>query len=383
MIVLNCLIGADRLLTPNGWEKDRVVEIRDGRIARICAGKTADFRAAVVSPGLIDPHIHGGDGFDIMHPTEEGMAAWLLKLAESGVAAVAASPYTAPIELMRGSLEVISRVMKRQKNEGLPGAKLLGAHLEGPFISKNRLGAMEERYVLPPGAENCRRLIEGYESILLEMTLAPEEPGADEVIRLLDSLGVRVQAGHCDASYEEGESAFEKGAGSVCHFFNAARPIRHRDPGFLTAALNRPEIYCEMIADLVHLHPGTVRFLWNSKGADRIILISDAVSTTNLPDGEYQDNGLTIVVRNGASTVKGGGLNGGGTYLPGAVRNLISIGVPMGEALAAASESAARWLRLESGLQTGAEASLTGWDSEMNPLFTLVGNHLHRKGEIL
>lgn len=383
MIILNCLIGAERLLTPGGWEEGRVIEIRDGRIARIAAGTAADFHAAVLSPGLIDPHIHGGDGFDVMHPTEEGMAAWLAGLAEAGVAAVAASPYTAPPEVIRDSLEVISRVMERQKKEGLPGARLLGAHLEGPFISKNRLGAMEERYVLPPGAENCRRLIEGYEPILLEMTLAPEEPGADEVIRLLDSLGVRVQAGHCDASYEEGEAAFEKGVGSVCHFFNAARPIRHRDPGFLTAALNRPEIYCEMIADLVHLHPGTVRFLWNCKGPGRIILISDAVSTTNLPDGEYLDNGLTIVVRNGTSTVKGGGLNGGGTYLPGAVRNLVSLGVPAGEALAAASDSAARWLRLESGIRVGAEASLTGWDSEMNPLFTLVGNHLHRKGEIL
>ena len=105
MIILNCLIGAERLLTPGGWEEGRVIEIRDGRIARIAAGTAADFHAAVLSPGLIDPHIHGGDGFDVMHPTEEGMAAWLAGLAEAGVAAVAASPYTAPPEVIRDSLE--------------------------------------------------------------------------------------------------------------------------------------------------------------------------------------------------------------------------------------------------------------------------------------
>ena len=375
-------VGAKRLLTENGWEKDCVLEISESRVVRIARGTAADFSAETMAPGLIDPHIHGGDGFDVMHPTVEQMEAWLVRLAESGVAAVLASPYTGPMEIMRGSLEVIAKVMERQKKDGVPGARLLGAHLEGPFISPNRLGAMEERFVLPPSARVCRQLLEGYESIIREMTLAPEVPGAVEVISLLESLGIRVQAGHCDATWEEGETAFSAGVGSVCHFFNAARPIRHRDPSFLASALTRPEIYCEMIADLVHLHPGAVRLLWRCKGPDRVMLISDAVSTTNLPDGEYLDNGLTVEVRGGASFVKGGGLNGGGTYLPGAVRNLISLGIADHQALRAASANAARWLRIDPGVRVGAEASLTGWDQDMRPLFTLTGGYLHKKEEI-
>ena len=380
---LKLIIGAKRLLTEDGWKKDCVLEIDEGRVTRIARGTTSDLSAQTLAPGLIDPHLHGGDGFDIMHPTVEKMEAWLLRLAESGVAAVLATPYTGPIDVIRGSLEVISQVMDRQKKEGVPGARLLGAHLEGPFISPKRLGAMEERFVLPPSAAACRRLIQGYESIIREMTLAPEVPGAGDVISLLKSMGVRVQAGHCDATYEEGESAFACGVGSICHFFNAARPIGHRDPGFLSSALVQPGIYCEMIADLVHLHPGAIRLLWNCKGPDLLILISDAVSTTNLPDGEYLDNGLTVEVHSGASYVKGGGLNGGGTYLPGAVRNLISLGIPDCQALNAASANAARWLQIDSGIRVGAIASLTGWDGDMRPLFTLTGGHLHQKEETL
>ncbi len=378
---MKVLIGAGRLLTPDGWEENRVLEIQDGVICRIAAGNAADFRAETVAPGLIDVHLHGGDGFDVMHPTEEGMVAWLQRLAESGVAAILASPYTGPEEIMRGSLEVIRKVMERQKKEGVPGARLLGAHLEGPFISKKRLGAMEEQYIFSPSAATAKKLMEGYESIIWEMTLAPEVPGSEEVIDLLNHMGIRIQAGHCDATFEEGMAAFERGVGSVCHCFNAARPIHHRDPGFIAAALTTPSIYTEMIGDLVHLHPGTIRLIWTCKGPDKVILISDAVSTTNLPDGDYMDNGQMVEVRNGVSKVRGGGLNGGGTYLPGAVRNLISLGIPDDQALKAASVNPARWLRMDAGIRLGAKAFLTGWDKDMNPLFTLTGNHFCRKGE--
>ncbi len=377
---MNCLIGAKRLLTPGGWEENQVLDIRDGRISRIASGQTADYTADIVAPGLIDPHLHGGSGFDVMSATVEGMEEWLLDLAGSGVGAVVASPYTAPIEQMRKSLSVIQAVMERQK-EGAPGARLLGAHLEGPFISCNRPGAMETQYIQPPTEKACRELIEGFEPIIREMSLAPEVPGCGEVVDLLLREGIRVQAGHCDATFEEGEAAFRRGVGAICHFFNGARPIRHRDPGFLTAALVTPDIYCEMITDFVHLDPGAVRLLWKCKGPDRIMLISDAVTTTNLPDGRYFDNGTWVVVQDGASRVEEtGSLNGGGTYLPGAVRNLVSLGIPADQALNAGAANAARWLQLESGIRLGAEAVLTGWTKELTPLFTLAGGHIHRKG---
>ncbi len=381
MKIVKFTVSAKRLLTADGWEENRVLEIDGGRITRIAEGKSADFTAETLTPGLIDPHLHGGDGFDIMHPTVEKMEAWLLRLAESGVSAILASPYTGPIEVMRESLAVIAKVMRRQREELAGGARVLGVHLEGPFISRRRLGAMQEEYVLSPSVEAYRTLTDGYEPIIRQMTLAPEESGAGEVISYLTGQGIRVLAGHSDASFEEGETAFHGGVGGVCHFFNAARPIRHRDPGFLTAGLLNDSVYCEMIGDLVHLHPGAVRLICRCKGSHRVMLVSDAVSTTNLPDGEYQDNGLTVEVRGGASFVKGGGLNGGGTYLPGTIRNLVSIGIPFGDAVGMASFNTARWLRSPVGsIGIGAEAFLLGWNGEMQPEFTVIGEqHIQRR----
>ncbi len=376
---MKLLIGARRLLTSEGWKNDSILEIEDGRITRVASGSICDYRAEIVSPGLLDPHIHGGSGFDIMEPNVEGMEAWLLELARAGVAAVLPSPYTSPMEAMRNSLSVISQVMGRQVRGEAGGARILGVHLEGPFISKKRLGAMEEQFVPEPSEKTCRKLLEGYEGIVKEMTLAPEVPGGEEVLAVLRELGVKAQAGHCDATFEEGEAAFGKGVGSVCHFFNAARPIRHRDPGFLSAALLDPGIFCEMIGDLVHLHPGAVRLIWQCKAPEKIMLISDAVSTTNLPDGIYQDNGLTVEVRNGASFVQGGGLNGGGTYLPGAVRNLVSLGISEENALRAASVTAAARLGLPHGIWKGARASLTAWGPDLTAEFTVIGNEVYQK----
>ncbi len=379
MSKMRLTLGADRVLTEQGWEQNRIVEIENGKIVRTASGSCGDYHCHTLTLGLIDPHIHGGDGFDVMQPSVEAMERWLLRLAESGVGGVLASPYTGPVEVMRSSLEMIAQVMERQKKGEAPGARLLGAHLEGPFISRDRLGAMEAQFVQTPSAETCRKLLQGYEHVVKEITLAPEEPGAGEVISLLKGMGIRVQAGHCNATYEEGLSAFESGVGAVCHIFNASRPVLHRDPGYLTAALTEREIYCELIADLVHVHPGVVQLVRHCKGPDRLMLVSDAVPTTNLPDGEYEDNGQMVEVKDGISRIKGGGLCGGGTYLPGAVKNLISLGAPDCQACRTASENAMRWLGLPYGLQAGREALLTGWTEEMEPLFVLAGGRIHRK----
>lgn len=377
----NYIIGAKRLLTPNGWEHDKIVEVKNDRIVKIASGKTADFTAEILSTGLIDPHLHGGDGFDIMAPSVDGLEKWLVRLAQSGVSAVLVSPYTGSMQQMRTSLEAIKIVMEKQKHGEAGGAQILGAHLEGPYISSQRLGAMEEKFIHKPTVADCKELIAGYEDIILEMSLAPEVEGSYDVIDYLLGLGIKIQAGHCNATYEEGEHAFNNGVGAVCHFFNASRPIHHRDPGFLAAAIVNRNVYCEMITDFVHLHRGAVSFLWSCKGPDRIILVSDAVSTTNLPDGRYMDNGQWVIVKNGESRVEGGGLNGGGTYLPGAVRNLISLGVPDEQALNAASINAARWLGIDSGVHLGAPARLTGWSENMQPTFTLTGGKIYTKGE--
>lgn len=191
------------------------------------------------------------------------------------------------------------------------------------------------------------------------------------------SLGVLLESFRTDNAnaMKQAEKAFSQGVGSVCHIFNASRPIHHRSPGFITASLLNDKIYCEMITDFIHLHPAIVKLICKNKGTDKVILISDAVSTTNLPDGEYLDNGLVIVVTNGCSYVKDGGLNGGKDYVSGAVRNLISIGVPIEDAVSMASYNTAKWLNSNiCSQEIGTDAFITCWSKDMYPLMTFIGD---------
>lgn len=369
-------IKADRYLTQNGWQENCVIQIDNGKIVNITNGDLADFHAPIVTTGLIDPHIHGGNGFDVMNATVGGMEEWLLNLAKSGVSAILATPYSATMESMRSSLEVISEVMRRQKEVKTPGARLLGAHLEGPFISDERLGEMVSDYVIEPTTTELKKLIDGYEDIISEMSLAPEIEGANELINYLKLHNIKLQIGHSNATFEEAEKAFKMGVGSVCHIFNASRPIHHRSPGFITSAFLNKDVYCEMITDLVHLHPAIVKLICQNKGTDKVIVISDAVSTTNMPDGEYLDNGVRVVVENGCSFVKDGGLNGGKDYVSGALRNLISLGFPIEEAVRMASYNTAKWLNSDICSQNiGSEVFLTCWNEKMYPLMTAIGDN--------
>lgn len=303
--------------------------------------------AAWVTEGLIDPHLHGGRGFDVMHPTLEGVAQWLDGLLRHGVSEVLPSVYTGPTEVMRQAMAVFHQAMALQAQGELGGARISGIHLEGPFISLNRLGAMDAHYVLPPSVSAYQNIVQGFESMIRLVTLAPEEPGADELIDHLLKNGVQVQAGHTDAQFEQAERAFERGVNGVCHFFNGIRGIHHREPGILTSALLHDEIYAELIADMVHVHPGAAQLICKNKGYEKIILISDAVSTTSLPDGIYWDNGNRVTVSNGESRVEGGSLNGGGVYLlEGARRMVRQAHVPIPQALFMANQSARRYLGL-------------------------------------
>ena len=375
-------IYARRLLTEKGFVQNQVVEIKDGRIADIAPGLDAPIRVDVLTPGLMDLHCHGGQGFSARDNDLAAIKPFLDKMLSCGVTDFLMTISTGRREVMRHGLEITRKAMQMQKEGKLGGARVLGAHLEGPFLSTARPGAMEASAILRPGVESYEQFFAGYEDVIRMVTLAPEEEGAEELIHYLLTQGVCVQAGHTYAAYAEAARAFETGVESLCHSFNACRGIHHREPGVVTAALLQPHVYMEAICDLVHLHPAILQLIYRTKGPDRMILISDSVATHGLPDGEYFAEGYDVIVKDGVSRTADGALDGGGVYLDQAVRNIQSLGIPAEDAVKMASSTPAARMRLsDSGsIETGKLAHLTGWDAQWQPVFTVLEDGMYTCG---
>lgn len=375
-------IHAKRLLTPQGFVSDQVVTIDGSVITAIEPGTQAPISAEILTPGLIDLHVHGGEGFNARDFDLDIISPFLDQMLKCGVTGLLMTISTGFRDTMRHGLEVTRCAMRLQQEGKLSGARILGAHLEGPFLSLNRPGAMQEDAIIPPSPAAYEELFSGYEDVIRKISIAVEEPGADELIAYLHDKGVIVQAGHTNATYEQAQHAFSLGVRSLCHTFNACKPIHHRDPGVITAALLDPNVYCEAICDLEHLHGGTLQLIYRMKGAERMILVSDSVATHGMPDGEYFMEGYHIVVKDGISHTLGGALDGGGAYLDQAVRNLMALGAGEADAVHMASRTPAMRMGFDSlgEIAPGKRAHLTAWDADWNVAFTILEDGMHTGG---
>ncbi|MBQ8955228.1 MAG: amidohydrolase family protein, partial [Clostridia bacterium] len=354
------IIHAKKLLTPAGWRQDQLVTVEHGLISAIEPGTEGDWHAAILAPGLFDIHCHGGEGFHSLHPDWGRLEKYLLKLAECGVTdlLIDLSACKSP-ETYRAALDFTRQAVEKQSRGELPGAFIQGVHLEGPFLNPRRCGAMDASAMPDPSPEAYEALFGGYDDLVKLVTLAPEREGARALAAHLLKKGVRVQAGHTDATCEQAEAAFGWGVESLCHTFNAARPIHHRDPGVVNAALLSDGVYCEAICDFRHLHPNTVKMIYRLKGPGRMTMISDSGTVTGLPDGEYEIDGYKYHVVDGTNRVNGGEtLSCGACYLNGGVKNLVGIGVPAEDALRMASRTPAERLNMTciGAMKPGAKA---------------------------
>ena len=366
-------IVAKKLWTNHGFESDAVIEIQDGIVTDISHGDQGDFACDIAAPGLIDQHVHGGFGVTVMHSGPDDMLKWLGFLLKNGVTQVLSGVYTAPIPVMRQALAVARDVMRRQ-TAGAGGAMLAGVHLEGPFISMQALGAMDAESVIAPTIANYDVLADGYEDIIRLVTVAPEVEGAHELIHYLTERGIHVQAGHTAATDAQGREAFCAGVRGITHFFNASTPIRHRAPGILAQALLEDDVYCECICDFVHVHDTCVKLIYRCKGSRRMIIVSDAVETTGLPDGIYEFGGATSIVTDGESRTLAGSLNGGSTTPLGEIRNLVDAGIPLWDALCMASRTPADFLGIEGGsIAISQRAEIVCLSDGLQPLLTVRG----------
>jgi len=373
-------IHTKKLFTPDGVLTDQVVTIRDGLIASIEPGTDAPIHAGLLSPGLIDVHIHGGEGFNARDFDVDRIEPFLNKLLACGVTDFLMTISTGRREVMRHGLAVTRAAMDMQREGKLGGARILGAHLEGPFLSTQRPGAMQLDMIIPPSSETYDAFFSGFEDIIRLVTLAPEEEGAPSLIRYLRQKGVCVQSGHTYATYEEAQAGFAAGSTSLCHTFNACRGIHHREPGVVLAALTNPDVYAEAICDFEHLHPAVLEMIYKMKGPERMILISDSVATHGLPDGEYFMEGYHIVVKDGVSRTADGALDGGGAYLDQSVRNMMKIGVSAENAVRMATQTPAERLGVcdLGAIAPGCRAHLCAWNADFTPAFTVLEDGIHR-----
>ncbi|MDI3254446.1 MAG: N-acetylglucosamine-6-phosphate deacetylase [Bacillota bacterium] len=361
------ILTAEKLLTPDQTVPHPIVTVEDGTITSIVSlaeaplpeGPRHDFPGAVLVPAYFDVHIHGSAGSDVMEASEGSLNTVGSFLAAHGVGSYFATTVTAPVDATLKSLNGLAKLMGKD----LKGARPVGIHIEGPFISHSKKGAHPEQDLQQPSVPLFDRMWEAAEGQIRLMTIAPELPGAIEVIERAVSLGVRVSLGHSNASMDDALRGIQAGATSATHTFNAMRRFDHRDPGILGVVLDRDDLFAEIICDGLHVHPAVVRMFWKEKGADRAILITDAMSATGMPDGSYKLGELDVRVKNGKCIVGEDTLAGSTLTLDRGVRNFAEFtGVDMATAASLATRNPARMTGLDSqigALQPGRTADIT------------------------
>jgi N-acetylglucosamine-6-phosphate deacetylase len=305
------------------------VEIVDGRI--VSHGLASPNGSGIAAPGFVDLQVNGFAGVDFIEADADGYRRAGEALLETGVTAFLPTFITAPEDQLLAALQNVPG--------RLDGARVLGVHLEGPFLSPERLGIHPASARRDPDAHLLERLISSGPVRLV--TLAPERPGALELIDVLRSRAITVSCGHSDATADEATAAFDRGVRTVTHLFNAMRPFRHRDPGIAGAALARDDVVVQIILDGAHLAPETARVVWRA-AAGRVALVTDAVAGAGETDGTYSLAGLQIEIRDGIARGPDGSLAGTAMSMIDAVRNLHALGVPLPDALDAATAVPAR-----------------------------------------
>ena len=321
----------------------------------------------IAAPGFVDLQVNGFAGVDFLGADADGYAAAGQALMETGVTAYL------PTFVTSSEAELVTAL--RAVPDARPGPRILGAHLEGPFLSPTRPGAHDRAARRDPDSALLERLLEAGPVRLV--TLAPELPGALELIELLHARDVTVSLGHTDADAAAAHAAFGRGVRSVTHIFNAMRPLAHRDPGIVGAALARPEVSIQAIVDGVHLAPEIVRLLL-LVARERLALVTDAIAGAACGDGTYALGRAEVVVSDGVARARGGVLAGSVLTMPQAVRNLVEHGASLEQALTAASAVPARVLGLPSvgRLAPGCPADVVVLDDRLDVVRTVVAGEL-------
>lgn len=358
------------------------VVIRDGRIEEVLpsrrtepkAGDTVlDCEGLFVCPGFIDLHNQGGGGFSVTDGNTESVRGMARMHAAHGTTGLLLTP-----PVIENEWRYLLPVLAAEVGRPTGGAAILGIHAEGPFLNPKRAGCMPLKGILPPDPRMLDEILELTAGKMVEMTIAPDLPGALELILTLSRNGVVASLGHSDATLEDVLRAIDHGATHVTHFFNAMSPIHHREPGLAGAALYSPDLSVEIVADGHHLHPWIMGLTVQNKTVGLTCLITDAMSATGLPDGEYDAMGLRVNSRHGRLSLAGqpDTLAGSVLTMDRAVANMITmVGMHIADAVSMASAAPAGVLGLEGRkgrIEPGYDADLTILDRRYAAAATVV-----------
>jgi N-acetylglucosamine-6-phosphate deacetylase len=364
------LLHAGKALTPAAEITDAGILIREGVIEevgpragmRLPAGAnelSATDKTAI--PGFIDVHIHGAGGRDVMEGSAEALAGVARTVARHGTTSFIATTVTAsPEDTIRG-VEGIARYISLQHETNEARAEVLGIHFEGPFLSPVRRGVHPAEWLKLPSAELLEKFLHAAAGNALILTIAPELLGAIPCIDAARKAGMVVAAGHTDATYEQTRAGIAHGIRHAVHVYNAMRPFSHRDSGVIGAVLTTPEVTAELIADGVHVEETAMRVLLQAKGPERMILVSDGISATGMPDGNYMLGKLEVTVSGGICRNSEGKLAGSTLTLDRALRNIVGLGVPLAAVVRMLTLNPATLLGIEfkkGALRTGADADI-------------------------
>lgn len=337
-------------------------------------GKRLDLRGLFLVPGFIDIHVHGGKGitFGESGTAEEELRGYSEWVAANGVTGFLAS-LAAPDP--KALVDLVGRYV-RVMQKGLPGAQGLGIHLEGPFISKEKKGAFDPKWLRPPSMEEAEAVLEAGQGWIRQITMAPELPGAGPVASRFRREGVVVAFGHTNSDYATASAALQGDWTHVTHTYNAQSGFHQREPAAFGAILASDQVTAELIADGIHAHPAATKILVRCLGTDRVALITDAMAGAGLEDGTYHLIGQAVTVKDGKATLANGTIAGSTACLNECVRNIHEwTGVSWADAVKMASLVPARAMGLAArygSIRTGKEASLTALDAQGHVHLTLV-----------
>ncbi|SNS58100.1 N-acetylglucosamine-6-phosphate deacetylase [Anaerovirgula multivorans] len=371
---MKALINGKILLKDGIWE-DKGLLI-DEKIRGICdkkdlykenAEEIIDVKGCYISPGFIDIHIHGSGGSDTMDGTVEALKMISNTILVNGTTGFLPTTMTMDMPVIHKALEAVKKATTMEWS----GAKILGVHMEGPFINKKFKGAQREDYIIKPNYE----FIKDYVDIIKIITMAPEIEGSRAFIESVKKRSNAVLSiGHSNATYEEAMEAIEAGISHSTHLFNAMTPLQHRNPGVVGAVFNS-NITCELIADKIHVHPELFKFILKVKGQDRLALITDAMRAGCMKEGMYELGGQPVLVKEGKAQLEDGSLAGSILTLNQAVKNFVEITkAPLYEVINLVSLNPARIIGIEGekgSIEVGKDADIIVFDEniEMKMVF--------------
>jgi N-acetylglucosamine-6-phosphate deacetylase len=333
-----------------------------------------DLTGLTVLPGFIDLHIHGCAGADTCDGTPEALDKMSIYLASKGVTSFCPTTMTVSPDELERVLQNVNNVMVR----GTKGARILGVHMEGPYISPEKCGVHNADFIKKPDIDEFLQLVSEYPGLIKIIDVAPECDTSEEFIEKAGKI-CTVSFSHSAADYDAAMKSFDRGITHVTHLFNAMSGINHRSPGAASAVLDHPDVHAELICDKLHIHPAVLRLAFKVLGENRTIIISDAMRAAGEPDGNYLLGGQKVTVMNKRTSFADGRMAGSTTDIYSEVKNLIGIGVPWRQVIKSATINPALQLKagsLVGSIRAGKMADLLIVDENMAICMVIINGRI-------